>query len=295
LLGFCIDRALRDLRQQLVRVPLFIERLLQKVRLLVEPELSRVRSYRAIARHLVMLDVLCFRDETGVEHLLGCVLLEQFLRFFDQPLHPFALLSRRAFAEHLEDLLEPLDVPFRFLKMVGERLLQLRHVGDMRQQPEFDLRIVGADKLPAWRRNKSAADATAFFRADGDVLQIGIDGRQTPRARRRQCKRGVHAAGVRVHICWERVGVGAAQFGEPAPVQRMPRNLVALRRQFLQHVGIGGPGAGFGLPAAGQLEGAEEIVAQLLGRADIELATGNREDFPLQARHGLRKRVGQLA
>ena len=66
-----------------------------------------------------MLDVLCFRDETGVEHLLGCVLLEQFLRFFDQPLHPFALLSRRAFAEHLEDLLEPLDVPFRFLKMMN--------------------------------------------------------------------------------------------------------------------------------------------------------------------------------
>src|SRR5437868_2848410 len=149
LLGFCIDRALRDLRQQLVRVPLFIERLLQKVRLLVEPELSRVRSYRAIARHLVMLDVLCFRDETGVEHLLGCVLLEQFLRFFDQSLHSFALLSRRAFAEHLEDLLEPLDVPFRFLKMIGERLLQLRirRILDHLWQCLHDL-LFGAVEVP---------------------------------------------------------------------------------------------------------------------------------------------------
>ena len=73
-----------------------------------------------------MLDALRLRDETGVEDLLLRILLEKLLRLFDEPLHADALLAARAGAKHLEHLLQPLDVAFGLLEMVGECLLQLR-------------------------------------------------------------------------------------------------------------------------------------------------------------------------
>src|SRR5262249_53271837 len=58
--------ARRALRQQLVRVRLLVERLLEQVAGVVEPELSRERPGSAVRRDLVVLDALRRRDDRGV-------------------------------------------------------------------------------------------------------------------------------------------------------------------------------------------------------------------------------------
>jgi hypothetical protein len=58
----------------------------------------------------------------------------------------------------------------------GKGLFQFRDVGDVRQQPQFDLAIVGADQLVALLRDEGLADAAPLFGADGNILQVGIGG-----------------------------------------------------------------------------------------------------------------------
>ena len=57
----------------------------------------------------------------------------------------------------------------------------------------------------------------------------------------------------------------------------MPRHLVQ-RRQFFEDRGVGAVGAGLALLAAGQAELFEQHVAELLGRADVELVADGAED-----------------
>ena len=52
--------------------------------------------------------------------------------------------------------------------------LQRRDVGDLGEQPQLDLRIVGRDQLVARRRHEGAADLAAFLGADRDVLQVRL-------------------------------------------------------------------------------------------------------------------------
>ena len=57
-----------------------------------------------------------------------------------------------------------------------ETFLQLRNIRDMRQQPQLDLRIIGADQHISGLGDEGAADAAAFLGPHRDVLQIGIGG-----------------------------------------------------------------------------------------------------------------------
>ena len=70
---------------------------------------------------------------------------------------------------------------------------------------------------------------------------------------------------------------------------------MSLRCQLFENVGIGGPGAGLRPAAAFELELAEENVAELLGRADVERLAGAFVDFGFQPLHPLREFVGQPA
>ncbi len=179
--------------------------------------------------------------------------------------------------------------------LVGEGLLELNDVGDVGEQPQLDLRIVGADELCALWRDKSLADAAAFFRAHGNVLEIGIGGGQPAGRGRAHRVGGVDAAGLRVDIGRQRIGVGAAQLGEAAPVQHQLGDGMALGGHVLQHIGVRGPRAGLGFAAAFQLELAEQDVAQLLGRADVEFLAGELVDLGFHLRLRLAEIVGQAA
>ena len=80
----------------------------------------------------------------------------------------------------------------------AEGPLQRRDVGDLRQQPEFDLRIVGGHEFASLGGDEGAADFAALLGADRDVLQVGVVAGQPPGHRHRLRIAGVNAAGVGV-------------------------------------------------------------------------------------------------
>ncbi len=99
----------------------------------------------------------------------------------------------------------------------------------------------------------------------------------------------VDAAGILVDEFGQRIRVGAFQFRKAAPVEHGAGQLVALRGQRFQHVGIGRPGAGLGLAAAGDALLVEKDFAELLGRADVEALAGEFVNLVFEARHLLRE------
>ena len=56
------------------------------------------------------------------------------------------------------------------VEFVGERLLKRRNVGEMGEQPELDLAVVGGNELASLRRDEGAADLAPFLGADRNVL-----------------------------------------------------------------------------------------------------------------------------
>ena len=70
---------------------------------------------------------------------------------------------------------------------------------------------------------------------------------------------------------------------------------MTLRRDVFQHADIGGPCAGLGARAAGNLHPIEQQFAQLLGRADIEFAAGEFVDVLFQRHLLLGEFVGEFA
>ncbi len=60
--------------------------------------------------------------------------------------------------------------------------------GEMRQQPQLDLRIIGREQHVARLGDECGANLAAKFGADGNILQIGIGGRQPPGRRSRLLK-----------------------------------------------------------------------------------------------------------
>ena len=104
---------------------------------------------------------------------------------------------------------------------------------DVRQDAQFDLRIVRADQLVAGRGDERAPDLPAQFGADGDVLQIWIRRRDATGDRAGLVVVGVDAAGARQHQRRQRVDVRSLQLGEFAVLedQRDDRMRAAQRFQ----------------------------------------------------------------
>ena len=144
---------------------------------------------------------------------------------------------------------------------------------DVRHDAQLDLRIVGRDDHAARRRNKGFADAAAFGGAHGNVLQIRIVRGQAPGDRHRLRVVGMHAAGGLVDHLRQLVGIGRLQLGHAAVFQQHFRQRVILG-QLLQHFFVGRWCASGGLLDDRQLQLAEEDFADLLRRAEVELAAG---------------------
>ena len=167
---------------------------------------------------------------------------------------------------------------------LGEGLLQLRDVGDVGEHAQLDLRIVGRDAACARRGDEGGADLAALLGADRDVLQVRLGRGQPARRRRGQRIGGVHAAGLRVDVARQRVRVGRLQLGELAPFEDPARQLVALLGEILEHAGRVDHCAGRGLLAAGQAHLAEQDVAELLRRAEVEALAGESRGSRPRAR-----------
>ncbi len=111
---------------------------------------------------------------------------------------------------------------------VREGLLQLRDVGDMREDAQLDLRVIRRDQRVPRRRHERRADLAPGLRADRNVLQVRLGRRQPPRRRRRQREARVHALRPLVDVAGQGVGVGRFQLlqlsaiRECAPAVRGP-------------------------------------------------------------------------
>ena len=181
------------------------------------------------------------------------------------------------------------------VQALGEGLLQLRNVRHMGHDAQLDLAVVGADELGALRRDEGGADLAALLGAHRDVLQVGIGRGEAAGGGGGQRVGGVDALRFRIDEVRQRIGIGGAELRELAPVEHAAGELDALRGQILQRVRIGAPGAGRGLAAAGQAHAAEEDVAQLLGRADVEALARELIDLLLDPGGGGGEIVRQAA
>ena len=176
-----------------------------------------------------------------------------------------------------------------------ERLLQLRNVGDVREHAQLDLRIVGRDELHPFVRDEGGANFATFFRADRNVLQIGIGRREPSRRRRTQRVARVNAAGLGVDIGRQRVGVRRLELRHLPPFEHRVDQAAGVAvqllvgRKFIEQVGARFPLAALRLLAARQLQPIEQQFAELLRRSEIELVADEPIDLFFEPDRALRE------
>src|SRR5271155_1780748 len=72
--------------------------------------------------------------------------------------------------------------------------------------------------------NKGGANPPPKSSADGNILQVGIGGRKTPRGGSGLSEGGVQALGCRTNERWQSVHVGGLQLGELAVIENHARD-----------------------------------------------------------------------
>ena len=134
----------------------------------------------------------------------------------------------------------------------------------MRHDSQLDLGVVRGDDAVALGGDEGLANAPAFFRANRNVLQVRVRGRQAPRGGDRLVVGGVDAPRFGVDHARQLVGVGALQFGQAAVLQQQARQGV-VQRQFLQDLFRRGWCTLGRLLEHRQFELGEQYFAELLG------------------------------
>ena len=170
---------------------------------------------------------------------------------------------------------------------VGEGFGELRDMGHVGEDAQLDLGVIRRDEFVARNGDEGRADFAARLGADGDVLDVRLGGREPPCRGRGERERGVDAFGDGVDEAGQRIGIGGFEFGELTPFEDLAGKFMALVSEFLEDLGAGGPCAGGGFLGAGQAHFAEEEIAELFGRAEIEGLAGQRVDIMFEAGHGL--------
>ena len=147
----------------------------------------------------------------------------------------------------------------------GDQARVLREVGDAAQ---LDLVVVGHQQLAARRRHERPPERAPQLGADGDVVQVGLVGRQPAGAGHRLVEGGVDAAVVG-HLGQQPVAVGRPQLLDLAVGQQVLDDRV-LALQAFERGGVGRV-AGLGLLLRGEAQLVEEDLAHLRRRVDVEL------------------------
>ena len=148
-----------------------------------------------------------------------------------------------------------------------EGLLHGLVIGDVGQQPQLDLGVVGVHQHMARGRYEHIPQLGAQLGAHRDVLEIGLRGGQPPRGGDRVLERGVDAP-VRADDLGQPVHIGGLQLGVLAVAKNgVDDGVVAL--ELFQHLGIGGVSR-FGLLHRRQAQLVKEDVTKLLGGIDVE-------------------------
>ena len=88
--------------------------------------------------------------------------------------------------------------------------------------------------MRSWSGGECGANLAAQFCADGNVLQIWIDGREAAGGRGRGLKRGVDAR-IGIGQQWQRVNVILLEFRKMTKLEHQARDFVP-PGQLLQHI-----------------------------------------------------------
>src|SRR5689334_19060681 len=87
-------------------------------------------------------------------------------------------------------------------------LLVLREVGE---HAELDLRVVRTENAETFGWHERRTNQPAHITANGNVLQVRIRRRETPRRRNRLLEAGMNTTRLRIHRAWKRVEIRALQ------------------------------------------------------------------------------------
>ena len=148
-----------------------------------------------------------------------------------------------------------------------------RVLREVRHEAQLDLRVVGGEEQVAGGGDEGGANLLAERGADGDVLQVGVGGREAAGGRADLVECGVDAA-FGVDERGERIEICGAELGELAMLEDERGDGVMLG-ELLQHVLRGGDDLALAvLGGLGEGHAVEENVAELLGRVEIEAVAG---------------------
>ena len=175
----------------------------------------------------------------------------------------------------------------------GECLTQHRLAGDVREDAQLDLAVVGRQESRAVRCDERRADAAAELGAHRDRLEVGVGRREAARRRDRLVDRRVEPPVRRIDQRGEREQIRVEELRQLAPLldDGDERVVVADRAQDARV----GRVAGLPLPARGELELLEEDPCELLRRAELERLPGELERLRLELLDPLLEACGDLA
>ena len=153
--------------------------------------------------------------------------------------------------------------------------------GDVGDDPELDLRVVGGHQHEVRRAgHERPPDPPPERRPDRDVLEVRVGRREAAGGRHGLVERRVDAP-IGGDQRGQRLDVRRAELRVDPPVEDRPDDRVDVH-QLLEDRRVGRV-AGLRLATLGQLELAEQDLAELLGRADRELVADGVVDLALEA------------
>ncbi len=100
-----------------------------------------------------------------------------------------------------------------------ECLPQALVAGEVRHDPQLDLRVVGRQQTPAPGRDECLPNAPALGCAHGNILQIRLRGREPARGGDGLVIARVHPAGLRIDAGGERVRVGGLELAHASVLE----------------------------------------------------------------------------
>lgn len=102
----------------------------------------------------------------------------------------------------------------------GEQAGILRQVSE---NTRFDLAVVGAEQVMAFGGDEGLADAETVLAFDGNILQVGIGGGESPRGRDGLVERGMQPFGFRMDQFGQSVHIGGLEFAQTAVIEDLGR------------------------------------------------------------------------